>query len=174
MRQTSIVLACIMLLAGCSQTAKIQSSGKPEFDKIIFHTTRCFGTCPVYHLELLKDRAVRLYAEHVYTGYSFQDDSTKTGYFTGKADDSLFTRLNNEIASAGGLDSVSSEGPKCCDGTLRTAIIYYNGKRKLVKAMFPPEKTERIFQALMNICTKSSLTRSKEPFTIEGEKEARE
>lgn len=36
------------------------------FEKIVFHTTHCFGHCPVYHLEVLRDGRTRLHKERIY------------------------------------------------------------------------------------------------------------
>ena len=33
------------------------------FEKIILHTSKCFGTCPEYHLELNQKKEIKLYVE---------------------------------------------------------------------------------------------------------------
>ena len=37
-----------------------------KFEKIIFHTSKCFGTCPEYHLELNQKKEIKLYVEKAY------------------------------------------------------------------------------------------------------------
>ena len=47
MRISLVIFSSILLLSGCYR------KGKPiKFEKIIFHTSMCFGDCPIYHLEV--------------------------------------------------------------------------------------------------------------------------
>ena len=55
------------------------------FEKIIFHTSKCFGTCPEYHLEINKNKEVKLYVEKAYEKRKI--DTLKMGYYKGKLDD---------------------------------------------------------------------------------------
>ncbi len=59
-----------------------------EFEKIIFHTSECFGTCPEYHLEINQKKEVKLYVEKAYEKRKI--DTLKMGYYKGKLDDKTY------------------------------------------------------------------------------------
>ena len=149
----------------------IQSDDKIKFEKIIFHNSMCFGTCPIYHLEVDQNKTFKLYAERVYkdpTNFNSQKiDSTKTGYFVGKLDDATYYKLITELNSIG-LDTLHFEGPNCCDVSIKTLIIYYNGKRKYLKSMFPPQKATNLISILYEICSSEKRQRTSKQFTIES------
>jgi hypothetical protein len=48
-------------------------------------------------------------------------------------------------------------------------IIYYDGKRKFMKSMFPPTQANQVIETLYNICKKSALTRTTQNISIENE-----
>ncbi|MFN8282072.1 MAG: DUF6438 domain-containing protein [Chitinophagales bacterium] len=170
--QTILILTTAIFFWQCGSAKKTVKTDdkKIQLEKIIFHTSICFGSCPTYHLQVDKDKNIKLYAEHVYKtgGRFYEDDSTKTGYFIGKADDSTFDKLINELNTIG-LDSLQFRKANCCDGSIKTIIVYYNGKRKFMKSMFPPEEANELIDILYDICHTKSLKRSAEEFEVESE-----
>ncbi len=143
-----------------------------EFKKIIYHTSMCFGRCPVYHLQIEKNRNVKLHAERVYkqdsTGKSI-DDSTQIGYFTGKVDKQLYNELIKALQTAN-PDKLEFDGKTCCDGSVTTIILYYQGKRKFLESMFPPQEARPVISILSQICKTGQLKRTKKKFVIEKDK----
>jgi hypothetical protein len=156
---------------GCAQSDK-----KVNLEKIIFHTSMCFGTCPTYHLQVDNNKNVKLYAEQVYKNprdiSSYENDTEKMGYFVGKISDTTFNKLTNELSEIG-LDTLKFDDVNCCDGSLITIIVYYNGKRKFLKSMFPPEKSNTLISTLYDICKPSNLTKTTGKFIIENENASR-
>ncbi len=171
MKRIIVVTSISLILFGCGQSDK-----NVKLDKIIFHTSMCFGTCPTFHLQVDNNREVKLYAEEVYKNpnefSSFEIDTTKTGYFIGIVADTIFRKLTNELNDLG-LDTLEFDGASCCDGSLITIIVYYNGKRKFLKSMFPPYKAHKLIGTLYDICETSKLTRTTEKFNIEDENASR-
>ncbi len=160
MKIAILIIASLSLLTGCH----VQ-----KFEKIIFHTTQCFGTCPSYHLEIDNDKKISLYAETVFSKDRhalFRFDTTKMGYFTGKVADTSFKKLVREF-NAVGIGSLNFDGANCCDGSEITIIAYYDGKRKYLKSMFPPAKAGPLIDILYEICGKSKLQRTDKKFYIE-------
>lgn len=96
MKRIIIITSIISTLFGCGQSDK-----NVKLDKIIFHTSMCFGTCPTYHLQVDNNREVKLYAEQVYKNGSYETDTTKTGYFVGIVADTTFRKLTNELGVRG-------------------------------------------------------------------------
>lgn len=162
-----LVLLFLPLLLSAQQKPK-------TFKKIIFHTSMCFGKCPVYHLQVEKNKQVKLYAEHVYTKDTMGkvvEDSSKIGYFKGKVDNGLYNALVAELQKIN-LDSLQLNGPTCCDGSVISMIIYYGSKRKSGQSMFPPEELRPLIGILTQICQSPDLKRSKKRIAIEKVKEA--
>src|SRR3954468_3289522 len=104
MRRRLALLSLIFLIISCKQQRKTV-----DFEKIVFHTSQCFGTCPTYHLQIDKYQRVKLYAEQVFKKpgdiASYEDDKAKMGYFIGKASDSSFRKLTGELNKVG-LDTL--------------------------------------------------------------------
>lgn len=168
MTRIIIIAFAITTLLGCEHLDK-----KVKLEKIIFHTSMCLGTCPSFHLQVDNKKEVKLYAEQVYKNPqdsgSYGTDTTKTGYFLGILSDTTFNKLTNELCAID-LESLEFDGANCCDGSLITIIVYYNGRKKLLKSMFPPEKADKLIGILYDICEKSTLRRSSQKFEIENEK----
>ena len=139
-------------------------------EKIIFHTSVCFGNCPIYHLQVNKDKSLLLYKELSSSDChpASAKDSLKSGYYTGVASDSSFNKLTKELQALG-LDTLNFNGATCCDGSLKTIIVYYNGKRKLLKSMFPPQSANKLIGTLYEICETSTLQKSAKKFEVEND-----
>ncbi len=142
-----------------------------EFESLIFHATGCFGTCPTYHLQLNKDKSILLYSEQVFKEgsdlLSFDLDTSKMGYFTGHCIDSSFQKLISELKTFG-LDTVNFEGPTYTCGPEITIIVYYNGKRRILKSMCPTPRAGKLISSLYEICKASNFDRTDESFVIEA------
>jgi hypothetical protein len=161
-----LILLLLPLLVSAQQKTE-------AFKKIIFHTSMCFGRCPVYHLQVENNKKIKLYAEHVYKtdeNMKAVEDSSKIGYFTGTVDNQLFNSLIKELKKIK-LDSVQLNGPTCCDGSVVSMIIYYRCKRKAGQSMFPPEEMRPVIAILSQICQSPDLKRTTEKFVIEKEKD---
>jgi hypothetical protein len=157
---------CLMILISVICSCK---NSKPGFEKIIYHTSSCFGTCPVYHLEIKNNKEVRVFAETVYKHPEkmvYEEDFEKEGYFVGKASNLAFKKLDSIVQHIG-LDTLKFGDVTCCDGIIYTIIVYYNGERKVFKSMFPPEEARDLIATLNDICKNSSVKHSSKDFVLE-------
>jgi hypothetical protein len=155
-------LMLISVMYGCK-------SNKPMFEKIIYHTSQCFGTCPVYHLEVKDNKEVRLFAQTVYKhpeNMLYQEDFEKEGFFVGKASNAAYERLDSIVQNIG-LDTLKFEDITCCDGIVYTVIVYYNGEKKVFKSMSPPEAASDLIATLDDICRDRGLKRADKDFVLE-------
>jgi hypothetical protein len=163
----TVLLAIFIFL-----TSEAQEDKSFKFEKIIFHTTGCFGTCPTYNLEIDNDKTVKLFTSQFYAElkkplYIETLDTSKMGHFTGSINNRTYNDLIN-ILQASNIDSLSFDSSAmCCDGSVKTIIIYYNGKKKYLKSMFPPDKADNLIGSLYAICKDSNLKRTTEKFKIE-------
>jgi hypothetical protein len=166
MRKLILILIFVLTQFGCGKKAS-----EIKFEKIIYHSSGCFGTCPTYHLEVLNDKNIKLYAETVYSGSRFterKEDVEKMGYFIGKLDNKTYEKLIKEIKAID-IENLTFDGANCCDASLKTIIIYYNGKRKYLQSMFPPRNAEKLISILREICNSSNVKRTNKKFNIEDE-----
>lgn len=146
----------LLLLASCSA-----EKTTVDFEKIIFHTSPCFGNCPIINLQVNKDKSVLLNINKRVGNQSGITDEKK--YYKGTISDKLYKQLLTEIANT---DTISYKGQNCCDAPLKTMISYYNGKRKYSETMFPPEEAAKLISTLYEISESKNLTKTTE-FEIE-------
>lgn len=157
-----ILAICVIL---CMLSCKSAKDGF-QFEKIAYHTSACFGHCPSYHMEITSNKAIRLKGDSISGRRMGNPDNTRAGYFKGIAPDSTYNKLLKELRTIG-LDTVKFDGPNCCDGSVQTLIIYYNGKRKYLQAMFPPDHALPLLATLRDIYSTAKFERTAQKFEIE-------
>ncbi len=155
-----IALLLFASIAGC-QSAKDSFA----FEKMTFHSGPCFGTCPSYHMEIRSDKTVLLKGDSLYSKRGTFDYG-RVGRYTARLSDTTYARLLGELRAMG-LDTVRFQGPYCCDAPMKTMIVYYNGKRKYLRAMFPPGHARQLLATLHGIYARSAFTPSEQQFEIE-------
>ena len=84
-----------------------------EFEKIIFHTSECFGTCPEYHLEINQKKEVKLYVEKAYEEEIVLSPITFIAIVKGidneKATE-IFFEKNKELTDSGIIPAIARFG----------------------------------------------------------------
>ena len=159
-----MVILFILAFVGCRRYERV------KLEKIIFHNSRCFGSCPAYHFQIDSSKALLLYSEYMHNtdnqaGVN-DPDTSKMGYFTGQVNDRLYGELVSELGNVG-LDELQFDGANCCDGSTKTIIVYYNGKRKVLKSMFPPKEAGKLISLLRSIAETTNTQRTDKRFQIE-------
>ncbi|OCA80275.1 hypothetical protein BBH99_16055 [Chryseobacterium contaminans] len=125
-----------------------------SFEKLVYHTTNCYGTCPVIDLEIDKNG-------NIYLSGEFLNDKNKSGQFKGKLSDELLNELMY-ILKTSNLRTWSFPKKEGHDGAVTTLIVYYNGERKYFKSMFPPTIADQLINFLYGLNEKVSLIRTEE------------
>lgn len=135
------------------------------FDKLIFHTSTCFGSCKVIHFELLADKSIKLskpLGRHPHP-------NSKQSYFIGKLPQEEYDKLLDLIIQSK-ITTFEDTGENvgfCCDGALKTIILYHNGKRKYYKVMFQRPLLYELISFLYQIEKKVEFQKTSESFTFE-------
>ena len=138
------------------------------FSKLIFHTTSCFGFCPVIDLEISSDRSIR-FSGNYFKDENFNEiDSARSGNFSGKLPDQLYNELIDLIIASKitELDQAQNQ-ILCCDGAIKTLILYHNDSRTYYKAMFEPKALRELISFLYAIDKNVNLTEVEENFSFE-------
>lgn len=161
----AILTGFIFILGGCRQYEKI------KLEKIIFHTSRCFGSCPAYHSQISSNQNLLVYSEYVDKTPDISTDlnnpdTSKMGYFTGRVSDWQYKELVNELENVG-LDDLQFDEIDCCDASIKTIIVYYDGKRKFLKSMRPPREADKLIALLRFIVETTATQRTNKSFEIE-------
>jgi hypothetical protein len=130
------------------------------FEKITFQTSYCFGTCPVYHLELKADKSFKLYTEIVFleNSQTRELDSAKMGYFIGKLDKKMYEKFIAAFQQSD-MCNLTFDGVKCCDGSLISLTVNYDEIQKELVSMFPPKQADALLDVLYEICRTSPMKR---------------
>jgi hypothetical protein len=109
-----------------------------HIEKIVFHTTRCFGTCGTYHLEIDNNASFKLHAEFIHSDYNWQGDTLRHGYYKGKVPYTTYNAIIKALQTCN-LPTLRMTNQECCDASLLTIIVYFNGgQRRYFKTMFYP------------------------------------
>lgn len=158
-----------LLLLFISTTSFAQSK-PPKFEKLVFHTGVCFGFCPVYHLEIQRNRHVRIQVEKAFNRPKegpWSVDSSRIGYFKCRISRRWLKKIDREIEVTG-LRNMQPDSTLCCDGSLKTIILYYkDGSKTYYKTMFPKENMRTLITLLTETAEKKSGKKKAEPFELE-------
>ena len=123
-----------------------------KLQRLIFHSSRCNGTCPSIDLEIDSNRNIVLTRE-IYKSKSGIDRSL-SGQFRGTISAEDYAEIKN-LLQASELSSLQFPAVDCCDGPVKTIIVYYNNNRKYLRSMIPPEKAHKLISFLTQIGTQS-------------------
>ena len=131
------------------------------FEKIIFHTSKCFGTCPEYHLEINKNKEVKLYVEKAYEKRKI--DTLKMGYYKGKLDDKTYMEFIDLIKKID-LEKSGIIEPKrepntiiLSEGSQLSIILYIKKQRKPMIYIYPAGHWEKLMSFVYKIGKSESL-----------------
>ncbi|CAM4426528.1 DUF6438 domain-containing protein [Flavobacterium terrigena] len=142
-----------------------------RFEKIIFHTTKCFGTCPEYHLELNKNQEIKLYIEKAYQKRIL--DTSRIGYYKGKLDNKTYAEFlellgKMDLDKSGIIEPEREPNTVVLRETSQLYLILYNDKlRKPIIYIYPAGHWQKIMAFLYKIAEDKSLTKTNEELDIE-------
>ncbi|WP_375448142.1 hypothetical protein [uncultured Fibrella sp.] len=173
----------VLVVTPASQLAKKRFSGRDtvrfvrrefnidpsiKFGKLIYHTGgSSFGGGPTYHLELDSSGSVYLHAETSYlTNSMYLTDSLAQGYYVGMLSENDLSKVVKALQTCN-LRTLTTNRSLCCDGTLTTIIVYFNGQRKYIKTMSPPVLIDELIRTLFTICKETRLKKTNQKFTFE-------
>jgi hypothetical protein len=152
------------LFLATSLQCKPQTDNKISFGKIIYHASRCNGSCPDFHLEIDSNRNV--FVNRTYYKSKEETDSNYTGQFEEVLSQPAYDSLR-ELLKEVNLDSLKFPDIDCCDDVVQTLIVYYNGKRKYLKSMQPPPNAMDFLVFLRNIADDKTLQKSTKNIELE-------
>jgi hypothetical protein len=159
-------MAAVVLIS-----CKSQSGGNPKpadefkLSKIIYHLSRCNGTCPSMDLEIDSNKSVYVSREFYKT--KSEVDSANSGRFKGVLTQDQNNKLI-EVLKKSNLDSLEFTPVGIADVPETTIIIYYNGKRKYLKSERPSANANELITLLKSIGNDKGLERTTEVKELEN------
>ncbi len=137
------------------------------FEKLVFHTSACFGSCPEINFMIDSVRNIKINANYFKDSSGIIIDKEKSGNFIGKLDNQLFNELTDLLIKAKISTINITDDSLCCDGMIKTIIVYHNGKRNYIETMFEPRILGELISYLYDLPNKIKLTRVYDKFEFE-------
>ena len=131
-----------------------------HFDKIFFHSSECFGHCPLIDYEINSKGFVK------YKFGGWAADSSKRGHFVGQMPDSTYL-LFQRILKNCQLETLRWNSTRCCDGVVVTLIIFFNNERKYIKSMLPSIVTDDLLNFFYTLDSKMNFTITDQKFYMQ-------
>ncbi|WP_298393510.1 DUF6438 domain-containing protein [Flavobacterium sp.] len=156
-----------LLIIGCASKKK-----EPQFDKVIFHTSKCFGTCPEYHLEINDNKEIKLFIEKAYIKRTL--DTSKIGYYKGKLGNETYDELTNLIKTIdlqkSGIIEPKQEPNTITnnEGTQLSVLLYNNKKRKPIIYIYPAGHWRKLMKFVYEVAADDKLIKTTEKLNIEA------
>lgn len=143
---------------------KGQTVDKIRLEKIIFHSSRCNGSCPSIDLEIDSSRKIFVNREY----YKTKSDLDKrfSGPFSGSLEQSKYNKLI-ELLQNCSLDTLQFPDIICCDAPITTIIVYYNSEKKYFKSMTPPRIANELILFLKTIGNDKEYIKTNDTRVIE-------
>ncbi|MBG9378411.1 hypothetical protein I5907_19390 [Panacibacter sp. DH6] len=132
--------------------------------KIIFHSSRCNGDCPKLDLEI--DSSKNLFVSRQYFKHKDEIKTPYSGQFQGTLIETDYNKLIGLLQNCN-LDTLKFPDITCCDAVITTIIVYYNGQRKYLKSMTPPNEANDLIEFLTLLGDNKKLQRTNETKNIE-------
>lgn len=137
-----------------------------QFEKIVYRSDACHGSCPIYHLEIRNDRSFYIDVTFFNPLHWTEIDNNKSGIFIGTLDETMYAELIRHIQTSN-LKTLFFTDTCISDLPLQTIIIYYNGQRKYLKSKLPPVIVSNLVQFLNQLYDRAPLTKTQEKKQLE-------
>lgn len=158
------VAAVIACYSCTTSTNTDTASSKANFDKLIFQSSRCNGSCPQISLQVDSSRII--FVDRVFYISKGEIDSARSGRFKGVLNEAQFAKLL-EVLDSSDYTHLQFPDILCCDKVITTIIVYSKGQRTYLKSMNPPEEAKALVAFLYQLGTELKLEKTTDEFSIE-------
>ncbi len=134
------------------------------FERLIYHSTACFGWCPILDIAIDNSRNVYMKAK-VFTP-AMATDTLRSGTFAGKLNENKYRELVQLLQTCN-LRNLEFPEVIGADAPETTLIIYFNGQQKYLRSMFPPLIAQQLISFLHTLHKNVSLPRTTEVRVLE-------
>ena len=127
-----------------------------KFEKIIFSTTECYGTCPVMAIEIDNNKNFKFIGEK---------NSIATGHYYGKIPDAEYEKLL-DILRLSQLDSIHCGTDRNIDLSTYSLEIHYNDRSRNFKTCMLPFVLDNLKEFLISLPKSLRLNAAAHKFEI--------
>ncbi len=159
-----IVLMAILFSCKSPSAGSANAADDFKFSKLIYHLSRCNGTCPSMDLEIDNNKAVYVNREFYKTKSTI--DSAGSGRFKGTLSQEQYNKLI-DVLKKSNLDSLNFTPVGITDVSETTIIVYYNGKRKYLHSARPAPEANELITFIKSIGNDKNLERTTEVKELE-------
>ncbi|WP_207512917.1 DUF6438 domain-containing protein [Longitalea luteola] len=169
MKKLTFSALSVVLVLLCSCKSPSAGSANPAddltFSKLIYHLSKCNGTCPSMDLQIDNNKNVYVNREFYRTKSTI--DSVNSGRFKGTLSQGQYNKLI-EVLKKSKLDSLEFTPVGITDVSETTLIVYYNGKRKYLHSARPAPAAEELINFIKSVGNDRSLERTTEVKELEN------
>ena len=158
-----LLFSQLLLLLSCSNSKKTSNTAS-TFEKIVYHSSRCFGSCPQIDLQVSSNREILVHRE-LFTGKN--PAPTGSGNFKGTLSQADYDELM-KVLTESDYKNLKFPAVYCCDGVIVTIIVYDKGERTYLKSMTPPPAADKLIALLARIGKEANLAAVDEKIELEN------
>jgi hypothetical protein len=163
-------LVCLICFTGyltlsCQgQVSSKQSKEKFEFNQLTFHLSECNGSCPAISMNVYSNKTIELSR----TIYKSKDkvDTAASGNFKGQLSGKSYNKIIGLLAEVN-WDTIVFPKVLCCDKSLKTIILTYNGETRRFKSMEAPQSVMPLINYLINVGINEKFSVYNKPIDFE-------
>ncbi len=155
------IVALFFVCISCVNTKYTVVEG---FEKIVFNSTACFGTCPSLYIEVTADKNTKV--QRQFFESRGKENTENSGSFEGKMSNYDYRNLMRAINESN-YEKLVFPNIDCCDAPIITIIIYANGKKTYLKSMMPPQEASEFIQYLTELTSEIDLPTAINKFEME-------
>ena len=133
-------------------------------ERVIYHAGPCNGICPT--IDMIIDSNRDVYVRRRLWTAKGEPDKAHSGNFKGKIDRHTYFNLFAELASSH-YAGLQFPVDFCCDASIKTIIVYANGKRTKLSSMTPPKDALKMIAFLQDLALRLQLPPTTEDWEIE-------
>lgn len=129
------------------------------FEKIVFHTSGCVGSCPIIDLEINSEKQIYLQGIFYKDFSIYEIDEKLSGQFTGVLDESIVKRINYLLQTCN-LKELTVNEELEPEVPVTYIIVYYNGGKKAFKFTTTPAILSDMVEFLSLLNQEIKLTKT--------------
>lgn len=165
MKKVLLLVVTAIIFQACCVCSKINSVELLEFDRIVFHSSTCFGSCPQLSIEVNRDGSTKI-KRQFFTDKS-EPLNEKSGEFKGHISKTALDELMLELNHSN-YETLNFPNVDCCDAPIITIIIYAKGKKTYLRSMLPPKEASELIKYLSQLASDVELPKSTEKLDFES------
>jgi len=147
-----------------ASTALTNNTAKQlQFNRLVYHTSFCFGSCP--KIDMLIDSAGNISLRRETISVKSMGKPGLNMY-KGQLTNTQYDSVINLLAQVN-YKSLVWDDVTCCDGVITTLIVYAGSDKKYLKSMLPSQESQPLLNYLHTLGLKTDLPKTGDEIELE-------